>query len=214
MFSDNRSVGKYKITGSDLCIRIFFYIRSIISVRYKTDILTVRFMSDQKTDLICHRTDLVLGIFSDRHQCPGKLFLCKVVKCICLIFCRSCRIADRISSVRKFLYSSVMPGRNVFRTDIKAPLQKRLPFYIAVAGNARVWCSSMQIVIDKIIDHIFFKFFLKIHDIIRDFKCCRHSSCIIHRAQTTTAAMFFHRGFFFILPDLHRNSYYIISLIF
>ena len=29
-----------------------------------------------------------------------------------------------------------------------------------------------------------------------------------------TAAMFFHRGFFFILPDLHRNSYYIISLIF
>ena len=171
-------------------------------------------MCNKKTYFICHCTDLIFCIFSNRHQCLRKLILCKVIKCICLIFCRSRRITDCISSVRKFLYSGVMPGRNVFRTDIKAPLQKRLPFYIAVAGNARVWCSSMQIVIDKIIDHIFFKFFLKIHDIIRDFKSCRHSSCIIHRAQTTTAAMFFHRGFFFILPNLHRNSYYIISLIF
>ena len=38
-------------------------------IRDKTDLLTVLFTGNHKPDLFCNRTDLILMVFANRHQC-------------------------------------------------------------------------------------------------------------------------------------------------
>ena len=57
-----------------------------------------------------------------------------------------------------------------------------------------------------------FEFLLKVHDIIRNLQSLCHSSGIIHRRQSATAAVGFLGCFLFVLPDLHSDADHVIAL--
>ena len=214
MLSKNLSLRGNKITGRQYLICCVFNKRSVITIRYKADILAVRLMCNQKSDLIRHFPDPVFGIFSYRHQSTCQLFLGQIIQCIRLIFFHCSRTADRIPSIWKMFYPCIMACSNIISTDRKASLKQCLPFHIPVACNTGVWCSSGKIFFCKIFDHALLELILKIHDIIRNPDRSCNSSCVIHRTQSTAATVLFLHNIFFVLPDLHGHTYDIISLLF
>ena len=182
MSAYNSSITCHEIARLHLLSGILFYIRSIISIRNKTDILTVWFVRHLKCDFRCKLTDLVFRIFPDWHKCSRKLFLRQIIECISLVFCSGCGCMKRIASVWKLFDLRIVTGRDIICSDIQASLQERFPFYISITGNTRIRCPSIFIFIYKIINDMFFEFFLKIHNIIRDTDCCCYASGIVYGA--------------------------------
>jgi len=141
-----------------------------------------------------------------------KLTLCKIIKCVCLIFLSCNRILNCISAIIKLAYSCIMSSCYIISTYIKASFKKRFPFDISVAGDTRIRSSSPLVFINKIINYTFLKFILKIHYIIRYIKLSSHASCIIYSRYSTTAILCCF--YFIVLPYLHCNANDVITLLF
>ena len=90
----------------------------IIIVRHKADLLTVRLMCHRKSRLLCHGTDLVLGVFSHRHQGMGKLILGQIIQRIGLVLRRRNGIADGETAVWQSVDPRIMSRGNIIRTDL------------------------------------------------------------------------------------------------
>ena len=71
----HRSVGKHKIPRQDPGPGIGFYIRSIVSIRHKADVLAVWLIRHVKADFPCQLANLIFRIFSYWHKGPFQLFL-------------------------------------------------------------------------------------------------------------------------------------------
>ena len=212
--SEDFPVRCHKIAFRNGLSGIFFDKGSVIAIRYETDILAVRLVCHRQISFFCQFADLWFLIITNRHECVGKLSLCQVIKSIGLVFCRCHRIADRITPIWQLFDPCIMTGCNIIRPNLKAPLQKCFPLDIAVAGDTWIRRLSIQIRIRKIIHDIFPKIVFKIHYIIRNSNLGRNSSGIIHCTQSTASAILFLDEFVFILPDLHRHTNHIITLLF
>ena len=119
----------------------------------------------------------------------------------------------RIASVWKLFDLRIVTGRDIICSDIQASLQERFPFYISITGNTRIRCPSIFIFIYKIINDMFFEFFLEIHNVIRNIELRCHTPGIIHSRKSAASGMGTHHVPVLILPYLHGNSYYIVALL-
>jgi hypothetical protein len=107
-----------------------------------------------------------------------------------------------------------MSGGNIVRTDGKTSLQQGLPFYIAVAGDTRIRCAAVQILVHKIVHDICLEFFFEIHNIIWNIKDLCHSSGIVNGRKAAASPVFFLDQLRLVLPNLHGYSDHIVTLFF
>ena len=59
VFSKNLPIRCHEISLTNRSICVFFNKRCIVSIRNKTDILTIRFICHLQSDFFCHLTDLI-----------------------------------------------------------------------------------------------------------------------------------------------------------
>ena len=130
--------------------------------------------------LLRNLPDLFLGVISNRHQRMCQLALRQVIKGIRLILACRYGVTDRISSIVKDFHTGIVPGCNVVCSDFQGTLKERLPFHIAVTGNAGIRCPAMQILLHEIVNHLLLKFLTEIHDIVRNVQYLCNPSCIIN----------------------------------
>ena len=107
-----------------------------------------------------------------------------------------------------------MSCRDILCPDSHAAIQQSFPLYIPVAGDTRIRSASVQILFRKIVDHILFKFFSEIHDIVRNPESGSNPSCILHSAQAAASAIFLYGTCVFFLPYLHGDPNHVIALFF
>ena len=141
-----------------------------------------------------------------------KLTLCKIIKCVCLIFLSCNRILNCISAIIKLAYSCIMSSCYIISTYIKASFKKRFPFDISVAGDTRIRSSSPLVFINKIINDLIFEHILKIHHIKINTELITHTSCVLNRTFRTTALML-HITAVRIRPKTHSRTDYVVSLL-
>ena len=213
MFSEDHAVFVHKVSASRNIGRLALDKSGIIVIRHKADLHAVLLLCHGETTVLGDLSHLILRVITDGHQRLGKLELGQVVERVGLVLRRRHGIADRVTSVRQLADPGIVTGRNIISTDLQTALQKCLPFYIAVAGNTRIRCPSMQIFRDKIVDHILLEFFPEVHNIVGNSECPCDASCILHRTEPTASAVFLNRTGILLLPDLHGDPDHVVSLL-
>ena len=213
MFSEDHTIFIHKVSAFRNTFGFPLDKSGIIIIRNKADLHAVLLLCHGETTVLGDLSHLILRVITDGHQRLGKLELGQVVERVGLVLRRRHGIADRVTSVRQLADPGIVTGRNIISTDLQTALQKCLPFYIAVAGNTRIRCPSMQIFRDKIVDHILLEFFPEVHNIVGNSKCPCDASCILHRTEPTAAAVFLNRTGILLLPDLHGDTDHVVSLL-
>ena len=186
----------------------------VIMIWHEADILTVTLMCHRKSCLLCDLSDLVFFIEAHRHQCAGKLLLCQIVKGIGLVFGGCDGILYGVSAIWKLLDAGIVACCDVICSDFQRTLQQGFPFHIAVAGITWVGSVAPLVFLNKVIYDVFLEILLKVHDIIGNIKYLSYPSSIIHRRQSTAAALLLPLEDFLVLPDLHGDTDDIIALFF
>ena len=142
-----------------------------------------------------------------------KLLLRQIIQCIGLILRRRHRIANAVSSIWELRDTRIVTGCDIIRANLQRTLQQRLPLHVAVAGNTRIRRASILVFIHKVINDRLLEIRFKIHNIIWDFQPIRHATGIIHRRQSAASTLSRLCEYVLVLPDLHRDSDNIISLL-
>ena len=144
----------------------------------------------------------------------GDLLLCQVKECIGLVFFGCNGISDGESAVVKLYDSGVMSGCDIVRAQFLRLVQERSPFQMSVARNTRIWCVSVQVFVDKVVDHIFFEFILKINNMMRYAEMESHAKRILESLVSAAGRGALIRRKRILADKLHCDTYYIISLFF
>ena len=212
MFSKDHTIFIHKVSASRNTFGFPLDKSGIIIIRNEADLHAVLLLCHGKSTVFGDLSHLVLRVITDRHQSFGKLELGQVIERVSLILRRRHGVPDRITAVRKLADPCIVTGRDIIGSDLKAALQKRLPFYIAVAGNARIRCPSVQILRNKIVNDILLEFFPEVHNIVGNSKGPRDTSRVFHRAESAASAVFLNGTGILFLPDLHGDTDHIIAL--
>ena len=111
-----------------------------------------------------------------------QLILGQVIKRIGLILYEGRGTPDGIAAVLQLPDPRIVSGGDIIRPDGPAPVKQCFPLYIPVAGNTRIRGVAVQILIRKVVDHIFPEILSEVHHIIRNAECSRHSPGVLHSA--------------------------------
>ena len=213
MGAEHLSVGTDELPRSYMNIIRLFHEFLIITVRYKTNILTVSLRRVYQFVFLCDLTHMILAEFSQWEHGMCQLLLRQGIQYIALILRRIQRPSQLIAPV--FLRNAgIMPGYDHITAQLLCRLIQMLEFQMPVTLNTRIRRTAFQIAVYKGIHDLLFKIILIVYHIIRNPDRSRNSSCVIHRTQSTAATVLFLHNIFFVLPDLHGHTYDIISLLF
>ena len=135
-----------------------------------------------------------------------------MIEHIGLILLSILSFAQTVYSISAAVNSRIMPRCNAGCTEFLGFIEKSLEFNIAVADDTRIRRSSAQILVKKIIDDRMLKHCRKIHNIMWDPEYIRHTTCIIHTAQRTAAAVV-RRCIAILIRKTHGNAYDFVSLL-
>ena len=185
----------------------------VILIRHKADLLAVRLVRHPKLQTGREFPDLFLCIGPHRHQRVGKLFLGQIVKGVGLVLGLRHAAAHGEAAVCQPGHPGVVPCGDIVRANLQAALKKRLPFHIAVAGDAGVRRAPCQIFRRKIVNDRFFEIRLKIHHIIGNAQLRRHPSGVVHGGKAAAASVLLLLLLCLILPDLHGHPDDLIALL-
>ena len=214
MLSQNHAVCCHKVSGLFRCACFPADKRSMIVVRYKTDLLAVRLAGHRNPCLSGQPAHCFFIHSANGKQGVTQLILCQTIQCIGLVFSDCGRGLYGIPPLRCPPRSGIMSGGYIICANTHAAAKQRFPFHKSVAGNTRIGCPAAAVLPDKIVNHMFPELLPEIHHIMGDFQLIRHPSGILHRSQATAAPFLFQGLPVLFLPDLHCHTCDIISLFF
>ena len=153
MAPENRAVLRHKITLHRRLPCGPLDKARVILIRHKADLLAVRLVRHPKLQTGREFPDLFLCIGPHRHQRVGKLFLGQIVEGVGLVLGLRHAAAHGEAAVCQPGHPGVVPCGDIVRANLQAALKKRLPFHIAVAGDAGVRRAPCQIFRRKIVNN-------------------------------------------------------------
>ena len=93
-------------------------------------------------------------------------------------------------AARQLFHPGVVAGGDIICSDIQTSFQQRLPLHVTIAGDTGIRGSSPSILIDEVIDYLFFEFPAKIHHIMGDPQGSSHPPGVLHSGKAAAAAVF------------------------
>lgn len=148
----------YKVAGLKFSAQACFDKISVGAGLDKADILTVMLLSVDEAMLFGNFAHLCLMQASEREHSVCQLLLCERIKHIALILQGINCLAQKIASLGFIIADlRIVAGDNVITAKLLCAHEELVEFQIAVAVNAGVRCSAVNVSVNKAVDNVAFK---------------------------------------------------------
>ena len=181
----------YEVTGLEFSSQACFDEISVGAGLDKADILAVMLLGVDEAMLFGNFAHLRLVQAAEREHSVCQLLLCERIKHIALVLQRINCLAQQVASLCFIIADlRIVTGDNIVTAKLLCAYEELIEFQIAVAVNAGVRCSAVNVGVNETVDNVALKAVGKIENVVGHAKAGSYATGICYIVDRAAAVGF------------------------